>query len=359
MAGAEGATQPDNTNSSSEFEPRAIARRAVPVFIAIAIGVLIALLAPGLGEVRGLLEDARPDWIAIAIGFEALSFASYIVMFAPIFCRGLGWRRSWQIGGSELAMGSLVPASGAGGLALGAWVLHEGGMNVDRIARRSVAFFLIKSSVNFVAVALIGLLMYFGLFGVDEPWTLTLLPALMSIAVIAAVLVIPRFGLGEEPADDASRARRLVAASRRAVIEGSRGAREIVGSGNLRVIGGSIGYWAFDNAVLWATFHAFGYTPAISIVLLGYLIGQLGGLLPIPGGVGGIDGGLIGTLIVYGAPAAVVAAAVLAYRVILFWLPLIAGGISFFSLRRDMPRDNELARCEAGADLQRQAEARA
>ena len=81
-------------------------------------------------------------------------------MFAPIFCRGLSWRRSWQIGGSELAMGSLVPASGASGLALGAWVLHEGGMDADRIARRSVAFFLIKSSVNFVAVAIIGLLMY-------------------------------------------------------------------------------------------------------------------------------------------------------------------------------------------------------
>ena len=114
-------------------------------------------------------------------------------MFAPIFCRGLSWRRSWQIGGSELAMGSIVPASGAGGLALGAWVLHEGGMDADRIARRSVAFFLIKSSVNFVAVAIIGLLMFFGLFGVDEPWTLTLLPALMSIAVIAAVMIIPRF----------------------------------------------------------------------------------------------------------------------------------------------------------------------
>jgi uncharacterized membrane protein YbhN (UPF0104 family) len=356
MGGAEGATQPDGTNRSSEFEPRAIARRAVPVFIAIPIALLIALLAPGLGEFRDLLGDAQPGWIAIATVFEALSFASYIVMFAPIFCRGLSWRRSWQIGGSELAMGSLVPASGAGGLALGAWVLHEGGMETDRIARRTVAFFLIKSSVNFVAVALIGLLMYFGLFGVDEPWTLTLLPALMSIAVIVAVLVIPRFGPGAEPDDDASKAMRFIAASRRALIDGSRGAREIVGSGNVRVISGAIGYWAFDNAVLWATFRAFGFTPEISVVLMGYLIGQMGGLLPIPGGIGGIDGGLIGTLIVYGAPAAVVAAAVLAYRVILFWLPLIAGGIAFFSLRRDMPRDNELALCEARA-LQGQARA--
>ena len=58
---------------------------------------------------------------------------------------------------------------------------------------------------------------------------------------------------------------------------------------------------------------------------MGYLIGQLGGLLPLPGGLGGIDGGLLGTLVVYGTPVATTAAAILAYRVILFWLPLIVG----------------------------------
>ena len=67
---------------------------------------------------------------------------------------------------------------------------------------------------------------------------------------------------------------------------------------------------------------------------MGYLIGQLGGALPIPGGIGGIDLGLIGTLVVYGAPAAATAAAVLAYRVILFWLPLLVGAVSFWSVRR-------------------------
>ena len=97
-----------------------------------------------------------PGWLVLATLLEGLSFASYVVMFGPIFCTGLGWRRSWQIGGSELAMGSLVPASGAGGLALGAWVLHRGGMPGERIARRSVAFFLIKSGVNFLAVAVLG-----------------------------------------------------------------------------------------------------------------------------------------------------------------------------------------------------------
>ena len=110
---------------------------------------------------------------------------------------------------------------------------------------------------------------------------------------------------------------------------GTREAVQIVRSRNLLVITGSLGYWAFDNAVLWATFHAFGFSPPITVILMGYLIGQLGGLLPLPGGLGGIDGGLIGTLIVYGTPAAATAAAVLVYRVILFWLPLILGAVAF------------------------------
>ncbi len=164
-----------------EFEPRVLLRRGLPALVAITLLGLIVLFAPGLGAVRRLLDDAAPEWIALAALFEALSFGSYILMFAPIFCHGLGWNRSWQIGGSELAMGSLVPASGAGGLALGAWVLHEGGMDGDRIARRSVAFFLIKSSVNFIAVAVIGLLMFLGV-GADEPWTLTILPAVVASA---------------------------------------------------------------------------------------------------------------------------------------------------------------------------------
>jgi uncharacterized protein (TIRG00374 family) len=121
----------------------------------------------------------------------------------------------------------------------------------------------------------------------------------------------------------------------------------ILRSGNAAVIGGSIGYWAFDNAVLWATFHAFGLSPPVTILLMAYLIGQLGGLLPLPGGIGGIDGGLIGALIVYSVPVAGATAAVLAYRVILFWLPLLVGASAFADLRRNMPGSSEFASCAA------------
>jgi uncharacterized membrane protein YbhN (UPF0104 family) len=329
-----------------ELAPRRLVRRLLQVVALLAVLVLAALLAPGLGEVRERLGDAAPGWLAIAVALEALSCGSYLLMFRPVFCRRMSWRTSAQIAWSELAAGSLVPASGAGGLALGAWILHRGGMPADRIARRSVAFFLIKSSVNFVAVAALGTLMAVGLVGPHRSLLLTALPAALSVAVIVLVLAIPRLGPGRDPGPDASRLRRAAVAARRAVIGGTAEAVEILRSRDLPVVAGAIGYWAFDNAVLWAAFQAVGADVPISVVMMGYLIGQLGGLLPLPGGVGGIDGGLLGTLVVYGAPAAETAAAVLAYRVILFWLPLLGGAVAFALLRRALDRAERPDLCQ-------------
>jgi uncharacterized membrane protein YbhN (UPF0104 family) len=323
-----------------EITPRRIALRGLEVIGFLVVLVLIAVLAPGLGEVRHALEDAQLSWIVVGIVFEFLSGVSYVLMFGPVFCRSMSWRTSWEIGWAELGVGSIVPASGAAGVALGAWILARRGMPAERIARRSVAFLLIKSSVNFIAVAVLGALMAVGLIGPHRSLLLTALPAALAAGSLGLVLAVPRLGPGADPPPDASKPRRWVTSARRAIITGTSEAIEILRSRDLRVLVGAIGYWAWDNAVLWATFHAVGASLPLSIVLMGYLIGQLGGLLPIPGGVGGIDGGLIGTLVVYGAPAGVTVAAVLAYRLILFWVPLLGGVVAFVSLRRGM-RDRE------------------
>jgi uncharacterized protein (TIRG00374 family) len=331
----------------SEFQPKSLRRRALQALLALAVLVGIVLFAPGLGDVRDHLADASPSWVVLAAAFEGLSFLSYVVMFGPVFCTGLGWRRAWEIGGSELAMGSLVPASGAGGLALGAWVLYRGGMGGERIARRSVAFFLIKSGVNFVAVAVIGTALAIGLVGPDLSLWLTALPAALATLSIVVIAALPRLGSGPRPfpGPDASRSKRWFSATRRAVVRGITEARGILRSRDRRVLAGAFGYWFFDNAVLWATFHAFGVSPPVTVILMGYLIGQLGGLIPVPGGVGGIDLGLIGVLVAYGAPAAQTAAAVFAYHVILFWLPLVIGGVAFAQLLRNMPSPGEFESC--------------
>jgi uncharacterized protein (TIRG00374 family) len=339
---------PARVSLPEDFEPRRLRRRAAQVSVLIAVLVLVALLAPGVGDVRDRLDDARPGWLALAVVLEALSCLSYVLMFRPVFCPHMSRRTANELALSELGVGALVPASGAAGLALGAWVLREGGMAGEQIARRSVAFFLIKSSVNFVAVAVVGTLAAVGV-GPDLSPLLTVLPASLSVALIAAVLATRRLAAARPPAPGASRARRWTATVRRALGGGVAEAVRLVRSRNVAILAGAFGYWAFDNAVLWATFNAFGESPDLVIVLLGYLIGQLGGLLPLPGGIGGIDGGLVGTLIVYGAPADLTVAAVLAFRIILFWLPLAAGAAAFASLRRGLNRPDRPDLCQVPA----------
>jgi uncharacterized protein (TIRG00374 family) len=320
----------DSEPMPREFDSRLLVRRA-----AIAVGllvflVLLAVLAPGLGQVRSLVSDASPGWLGIAIALEVLSALSYVAMFKPVFCRRMSWRSTTEIGLSEVAVGSIVPASGAGGVALGAWFLNRAGMPAQVIARRSVAFLLIKSSVNFVAVAVIGIAMFLGA-GPHRSAALTLLPAVVSIAAILAVVFVGR--ISRRFANSSKRRLRIVLA---AVADGVGEAGVLLRKHDPLLIGGAIGYWLFDNLVLIAAFKAFGANPPLIIVLQAYLIGQLGGALPLPGGLGGIDGGLIGTLVVYGVAAAEAAAAVLLYRVVLFWVPLVLGVPAFISLRRGL-----------------------
>jgi uncharacterized membrane protein YbhN (UPF0104 family) len=320
-----------------ELEGRRLRRRLLQVFGLLVVLGLVARFAPGLGEVRERLSDAKPGWIAVAVGLELLSCLSYVLMFKPVFCPRMSWRSSYELGMSELAVGSIVPASGAAGLALGAWALRKGGMPAEQIARRTVAFFVLKSGANFVAVAVLGVVMWCGV-GPDRSVLLTLLPAVLAVVAMVAVAMIGVVS-GRRPPRDVGALqgwRRWVAAAVEALGDGVREAGRILRRRDWRVIAGSLGYWVFDNAVVWACFKAFGESPAITLVLMGYLLGQLGGLLPIPGGIGGIDGGLIGALIVYGLPAAATVAAVFAYRLILFWLPLLLGSVAFTKLRRGL-----------------------
>lgn len=320
------------------LDVRKLARRAVQIALALAVLVAVAVLAPGLGAVRDRLSGASPGWIGVAIAFEVLSSLSYVLMFRPAFCSLMSWRSAAELGLSEVGTGSLVPASGAGGVALGAWVLSRAGMRAETIARRSVAFLLLKSSINFAAVTVVGVLVFAGVLGPSQSVWLTLLPAVLAALAIAAVALIPRIPEGRPSTAADGRARRLWLATRSALVRGTAEAGVLLKRKDPYLIAGILGYWAWDNLALWAAFHAVGDTPGVSVILLGYLIGQLGGLLPIPGGLGGIDGGLIGTLIVFGADAPTATAAVLAYRLILFWIPLLMGAVAFLSLRRSMRR---------------------
>ena len=80
-------TRPPASRCRTSSSPRRLARRTLQIVAALAVVGLVLLLAPGLGEVRDLLAEAQPEWIALAVAFEALSCVSYVLMFRPIFCQ--------------------------------------------------------------------------------------------------------------------------------------------------------------------------------------------------------------------------------------------------------------------------------
>jgi uncharacterized protein (TIRG00374 family) len=313
-----------------ELEGRRLRRRVVQVSLLFVAIALLAGLAPGLDSIRSRLDNAAPGWLLLGVALEVASCACYVAMFGPVFCESMALRTSTEIGLAELGVGSLVPAGGLGGLALGVWALRRGGMPGDQIATRSIAFFLIKCAANFAAVAVVGVVLWVGVGPSLSP-ALTILPAVLAVVVMGAVASLPLF-LRRASGD--GRLARAVRTLGRGVAESLR----LLASGNPAIVLGSLGYWAFDNFVLWACFHAFGGAPALTVVLMAYLIGQLGGLLPIPGGLGGVEGGLVGTFVVYGVSVRDAVAAVLAYRVIQFWIPLLLSLPAFLSLQRGLNR---------------------
>jgi hypothetical protein len=76
---------------------------------------------------------------------------------------------------------------------------------------------------------------------------------------------------------------------------------------------------------------------------MAYVLGQLGGLIPLPGGVGGADGGLIAALALYGTPLGTAAAAVLAYRAFQLGLPALLGALAVVRLPRVLDHAPDVA----------------
>ena len=83
---------------------------------------------------------------------------------------------------------------------------------------------------------------------------------------------------------------------------------------------------------------------------MGYFVGMLGNTLPLPGGIGGVDGGMIGAFIALDVSGGLAVVAVLVYRIFSFWLPTIPGAIAYLQLRRTVQRwRTEPVQAAAGA----------
>jgi uncharacterized membrane protein YbhN (UPF0104 family) len=344
----DGGPPPDEAaDMPDELNPRHLTRRLVElgVFALLVVGAISLL--PGLGDVRQRFADADPACLVVAGIAELGSCLSYVAAFRGVFCRGMGWRFSYELGMAEQGTNVLLPAGGAGGLALGAWALRQGGMPTNHIARRTVAFFLITSTPNFVVAAVVGAVLAIGLLPGEAPLAPTVALAGLAAATIALVLAIPRTSArraarrAERPPRDTptGRIRAKLPGVAAAISAGVDDSVALIRSRDRLALVGSVGYMAFDIAALAAAFAAFGGAPRVGPLVFAYVIGQLGGLIPLPGGIGGTDGGLIGALVLYGTPLSTATAAVLAYRAFQLGLPAILGATAFVQLHRTLARD--------------------
>jgi uncharacterized membrane protein YbhN (UPF0104 family) len=311
-------------------------RRLLVLAAVLAAALAVVVLLPGLGSVRHAFAGARGDRLVLAAVLEVLSCLSYVLVFRAVFCPDMRWGRSYEIGAAELATNSVVSVGGAGGLALGAFILRRGGMPAARIARRTVAFFLVTSLASVVALIGAGVGLGTGILHGAPDRALGWAPAALGVAAVLVALAIPavaRF-----------LARRIGSSALekglQALAAGVEEALGLLRSRNPAVLAGAAGYMLFDVAMLGVCFTAFGGdVPPAGVLLMAYLIGQLGGLIPLPGGLGGVDGGLIGTLVLYGTGATAAATAVLAYRAIVLLLPLALGIPALHRLRRSLQGD--------------------
>ncbi len=333
-----------------------VVRRAAGFGLVVLVVALLISTLPGLEEVRQRFDDARPIWLAALFALELGSCLAFVMAFRGVFCARLGWRFSYEVGMAEQGTNILLPAGGVGGLALGAWALSQGGMSAERIARRSVAFFVLTSAPNFLCAAVLGCALGAGLLPGAGPAIVSAVFGVLALAAIVLVALLPRIlARVSSPPESGSaesdgrlaRVARLVRRSAVTLVDGLEDAASLLRERHPYAVFGSIGYMAFDLAALGAAFSAFGSTPSLAVFAFAYVIGQLGGLIPLPGGIGGIDGGLIGALTLYGSPLAQATAAVLAYRVVQLGIPAILGSAAFFQLRRTLRREEApAALCE-------------
>src|SRR5918993_1532791 len=319
-----------------EFSASRLRRSLLLLAIVVAVVVAAIVLLPGLGSLRSRFMGAQPEWLALAAVLQLGSCAGYVLVFRGVFCRRMSWRTSSEIGLSELAANSVFSIGGAGGLALGAWILRRGGLATDFIARRTVAFFLLTSLANVTFLGLGGLALATGLLR-GSPGLLLALGARRLAGALAR---------------RSMRARLAAAAG--AVGEGVDEALRLLRTRDPAILVGGAGYLLFDVAMLGVCFAAFGDdVPAAGVLLVAYIIGQLGSLIPIPGGIGGVDAGLIGTLVLYGVDAGDAAVAVLAYRGLLLAIPALLGLPALAVLRRRLRDEaHDIAACAPGETVE-------
>jgi uncharacterized membrane protein YbhN (UPF0104 family) len=319
------------------------------VLIAAMLGLAAFVIAGVVPGSSGRLRHASIVWIAVAAMVELLACAASAWLFHGVFSHGqyrVGRRRAAQIGLGELA-GFVVSPAGMGGPALRIWALMRGGMPFPVVMRRSVVHYIVFSIPYIVAAALLGTGAIFGVGLGHAPTALALAPT--GVVVIGGLVVIGAWRMARRPARSQARWRRIGRDVIEAIPDGTRQTPARLRREPALLLA-AIGYWAADCGVLVLSFRAAHGSAPISVIVLAYMLGQLGNALPLPGGVGGVEPAMLGVLTSSGVSLALGAAAVVLYRFVSLGLQSVTGVVAASTLIPSLQRDHEQPGPDANSD---------
>ncbi|HZF89777.1 lysylphosphatidylglycerol synthase transmembrane domain-containing protein [Streptomyces sp.] len=301
--------------------------RTLISFIAGAIAAYFLLTQLTHIEFGPLVANAEWGWVAAAVLFSALSYVAAAMSLLGFVPERVPFLRTIaaQVAGSFV---KIVAPAAVGGVALNTRFLQRAGV------RPGLAVASVGASQLFGLGCHILMLLSFGyLTGTEKTPSLspsrTVIAGLLTVAVLVLVVTSVPF------------LRKFVVTRVRSLFAGvvprmldvlQRPQKLLTG------IGGMLLLTACFVMCLDASIRAFGdETTSISIasVAVVFLAGNaLGSAAPTPGGVGAVEATLTVGLIAVGLPSEVAAPAVLLFRLLTLWLPVLPGWLAFNHLTR-------------------------
>jgi uncharacterized membrane protein YbhN (UPF0104 family) len=305
-------------------------------------GYLLLKLVPDFKQALRSLEHVGWEWVLSALALEVLSEVGYVTSWRAIVdpenllgSDRRGVRISTHAAWAQLGGGMVVPGGSLASIGVGAWILRRFGMPGKTIAVRQFNLSFLNTAVDALALIVFGVGLAIGIFPGARSLLLTLLPAALAASGIGAVLLIARgaAGYGKRVESDHPKLASAIASVSSAVAA----TEQIVFHRDRRsALLGALAYLGFDALVLWTAFvavHAHP-VPGFAVVVMAYIIGALGGSIPLPAGIGAV-GGIAGMLILYGVGRIPAVAAVLIYEAVGLLVPLSGGAVAYLLLRHE------------------------
>lgn len=313
------------------------------VIVLVVFAFLLLRLVPSLAQALESLERVSWLWLVAALALETLSEIGYVVAWRQIVDPehvleqdGRGRRLDTRLAWAQLGGGLLVPAGSFSGVGAGAVLLHRCGLPMKTVTEREFNLSFLNTAIDALALISFGVLLGLGIFAGKNDLTLTILPAVVVAAIVAAALWVAHradhYAAKLEPHHP--RLAAGIGTIARAVEDTY---ALIFGRGDWRSLFGAVVYLIFDVLVLWTAFFALHVhnVPAFAPVLMAYIIGALGGSLPLPAGLGAI-GGIGGCLVLYGAGRNAAVGAAVIYGAIGLIVPFVGGIIAYMLLTHQL-----------------------